>query len=300
MDGDDKAFRFLFRHFLALGFVVEDFDAQGKSKGVRGFCISGTLFDYKGIYSILTAGHILDDIQREMTAGRFKIRSCYLLDHFGHEGVFQEPIPFDYEGAPKDYVYDKQAGLDIGLVVLRDYYLALIARNGLKSVGEANWRLHSKDKFDFFLMLGLPTCWSDVRFFEGPDKTPKVEFLSSATCFRVHRRSRRPGGVPITTFRRFIGHISPKIKIDNIEGMSGGPIYGFKKTDAGLVYWVIAVQSGWIERRRITFACPLKVIGGLLDACFERLAEEPEVSAQDSEVTDAVGSPVDSRPPGEN
>jgi hypothetical protein len=273
MEGDDKAFRFLFRHFLGLGFVVEDFDELGISKGVRGFCVSGTLFEYKGLYAILTAGHIIDDIRRESEKGRFKFRACYLLDHFGHEGVFQEPIAFDYEGAIKEYIYDKAAGLDFGLIALRDYYLALISKNGLKTVGEANWRLQDKIKFDFYLMLGLPFCWSDVRFFEGTDKQSKIEFLPSATCFRVDRRARRPGGVDITSYRRFIGHISPKIKIDNIDGMSGGPIYGFKKTDAGLKYWVVAVQSGWIERRRITFGCPLTTIGGLMDVAFEGLVE---------------------------
>lgn len=180
LDFEDKAFRFLFRHFLSLGFAVEDFDADGKSKGIRGFCISGSLFEYKSIYAILTAGHVIDDIRRMIEKGRFKIHACYLLDHFGHEGVFQEPIAFDYDGAPKKYIYDKQDGLDFGLIMLRDYYLALIAKNGLKTINEANWRRQHQVKFDFYLMLGLPSCWTDVRFFEGPDMQRKIEFLPSA------------------------------------------------------------------------------------------------------------------------
>ena len=202
----------------------------------RGFCISGSLFEYNNIYTILTAGHVIDDIRRMVEEGKFKIHACYLLDHFGHEGVYQEPIAFDYDGARKEYIYDKQDGLDFGVIMLRDYYLALIAKNGLKTNNEANWRRQHQVKFDFYLMLGLPSCGTDVRFFEGPDKQRKIEFLPSAMCFRVERRARRPGGVPITHYRRFIRHISLKVKVDNIEGMSGGPIFGFSKSEEGLQY----------------------------------------------------------------
>jgi len=274
MEGDDAAFRFLFRHFLSLGFLVEDFDEKGRSRGVRGFCTSGTLFKYGEGLSILTAGHVIGDIDRMVTEGNFKIRACYLLDNFGHEGVFSEPIAFDYDAAPKSYIYDKQAGLDFGLILLRDYYPRLIAKNGLKFIHEANWRLQHKVKFDFYLMLGLPSCWTHVRIFEGANKEQKIEFLPTATCFRVDRRKRKPGGYPPTQYRRFIGHIPPKVKIDNIEGMSGGPIFGFRKNGDGLAYWMVAVQSVWIEKKRITFACPLPTIGKLIDTSFEILNDE--------------------------
>jgi hypothetical protein len=52
--------------------------------------------------------------------------------------------------------------------------------------------------------------------------------------------------------------------------MSGGPIFGFKKTEEGLKYWIVAIQSWWDKKRRITFGCRVPTFARLLANEFEK------------------------------
>ena len=43
--------------------------------------------------------------------------------------------------------------------------------------------------------------------------------------------------------------------LDDIDGMSGGPIFAVKEIDGRFRYWAIAVQSGWARQSRVLAAC---------------------------------------------
>jgi len=43
----------------------------------------------------------------------------------------------------------------------------------------------------------------------------------------------------------------------DIDGMSGGPVYGVKKVNGDLKYWVIGIQSGWYRTQRVACFCLL-------------------------------------------
>ena len=56
----------------------------------------------------------------------------------------------------------------------------------------------------------------------------------------------------------FVGRIPPEVEIQDIKGMSGGPIYGLRKSETGQwSYNVIALQSWWRKKSRTTFGCSL-------------------------------------------
>lgn len=56
----------------------------------------------------------------------------------------------------------------------------------------------------------------------------------------------------------FIGRLDPECKIADLAGMSGGPIYGFRRTDDNtLVYDVVALQSRWWLKSGTIFGCSL-------------------------------------------
>jgi hypothetical protein len=44
--------------------------------------------------------------------------------------------------------------------------------------------------------------------------------------------------------------------VNNIAGMSGGPIFGLKPVGGKFHYWVIGIQSSWFENSRIVCFCP--------------------------------------------
>ncbi|MGH7193449.1 MAG: hypothetical protein ACREJM_07930, partial [Candidatus Saccharimonadales bacterium] len=58
----------------------------------------------------------------------------------------------------------------------------------------------------------------------------------------------------------FVARIHKEADIETIEGMSGGPIYGFRFDDRGnLRYHIVALQSSWLPKQRVIFACPFAV-----------------------------------------
>ena len=58
--------------------------------------------------------------------------------------------------------------------------------------------------------------------------------------------------------------------IEDIDGMSGGPVFAVQFTDAEtLRYWVVAIQSKWLPDSRIIAACPIQP---LADAISESIA----------------------------
>lgn len=112
----------MFRHFLSLGWHVQPIDGEGNATGPStGLVTSGSLFEYKGLYCILTAGHVLKFIQNEfLNSGKYAVHGCCLIDCFGSNVVNGHPIPSVYEDAPTWFIYDDDEGLDFGFVARND------------------------------------------------------------------------------------------------------------------------------------------------------------------------------------
>jgi hypothetical protein len=275
-DGDDKADRaqrFLFRHFLSLAWAIQPVDSGGKPVGeAQGFCASGTFCRYRGNFSLLTAGHVLDEIDAILANRQAESLGCYLMDAHGLDAEFRQPIPFVYEDAPKGRIYHERDGIDFGVILLSDYYLAMLQKNNVVPTLLDEWTAQEKIEWEWYLMLGLPA--SDTKVVMSPDKKAVTEFHIKPTIITLKRRKRLPRGSKPTSYRRFIGQINKKAPIDDIKGMSGGPIYGFKQTPEGLLYNAIAVQSSWLKSRKVTFGCPVPVIGRILDEAHDRFARD--------------------------
>ena len=63
---------------------------------------------------------------------------------------------------------------------------------------------------------------------------------------------KRPEEFPDTDTPLFYGCITLDESVTDIEGMSGGPIFGFYKNDKNeLRYWLVALQSTWIKKIQI-------------------------------------------------
>jgi hypothetical protein len=86
---------------------------------------------------------------------------------------------------------------------------------------------------------------------------------------RVERVDGDPGERHRTTFRRFVGRLSKEWPEGEVDGMSGGPVFGISEDLKERR--VIAVQSHWFRQTRVTFACPLNVfVPRLLAAIRDR------------------------------
>ncbi len=94
------------------------------------------------------------------------------------------------------------------------------------------------------------------------------------TLITLTRRAQPPSDVEPTKYSQFVGQIDPSLEIGSIAGMSGGPIFGFS-LGPPLRYWVVAIQSSWLPKRRITFGCPMPVLGQLMQQLFDAVGDKP-------------------------
>ena len=57
--------------------------------------------------------------------------------------------------------------------------------------------------------------------------------------------------------------------LNSIVGMSGGPIFGFRRYPNGEQrYWVVALQSWWDPETRTIYGCPVPIFARLVAEAF--------------------------------
>lgn len=226
----------------------------GDQKGAHHFiALSGCVLDVRSVWCFLTAGHVLQEIERQRRAGLSRFSRWRLHDDFGDRVESHDPIPFDYDSNPK-YFIDAD-GLDFGLIALRPYYQRLLALNGVQSIARENWDRQHRVAFDRFMLLGLPS-----------EFTEQDPVSVSPTFVGLSLLQQPPPGTQATAYPRLYFQLAPNCDID-IAGMSGGPILGFAAAESA--YWVVALQSGWFPPARITFGCPLLVLGRLMEEAMD-------------------------------
>ena len=96
-----------------------------------------------------------------------------------------------------------------------------------------------------------------------------------ATLINIVALDHRPEGFPKTDIPLFYGRAVLDTKITNIEGMSGGPIFGFYKNEKNeLRYWLIALQSTWLKNAHIIKACPTRLQGFFLEKMMNKYRKD--------------------------
>jgi hypothetical protein len=124
-------------------------------------------------------------------------------------------------------------------------------------------------------MVGIPTLLIRKKNVKVGD-TILEQHDPTPTLIPLTRLDELPEGVAATSYPRFVAKIYDNVEFPDIDGMSGGPIFGVGKSSDGKDrYWIVAVQSSWLKSRRITFGCPLPVFAQMVDdALYERYQED--------------------------
>jgi hypothetical protein len=188
-----------------------------------------------------------------------EIRGVALADTFGLGAVTDHPIPFDLHAARSSFfhVVDDAAGLDFGVVPLNPHHVGLLERHDMVALGEENWLHQHRVAFDGYAMLGLPQQFTSDRLDDSGAA------VVAPTVISLRRLDPPPDDLRATTYPRFVGQIDPRLNIGSVVGMSGGPIFGFRRNHE-LRYWVVAIQSAWLESRRVVFGCSVPVIASIM------------------------------------
>ena len=260
---DTEGIEFFGRHLVAL-FVTFQYEGEDKQ---RFSAFSGTLIQIQNTVFLLTAGHVLRNLEAARANAKVEITSAALADIFGMQRVSDIPIPFDFKNADLLYVDIEEEGLDFGVIPLREYYVGLLAKNGVIALAEQNWIHQSNVNFDAYVMLGLPEEFSSDEIDESGN------CMVSPTMFRVHRLDPPPPGTQLTTHPRFVAKLDDENPIKSVVGMSGGPIFGFSLVEP-VRYWVVALQSSWNPKTRIVYGCQLPIFASILTKLLKGEAAE--------------------------
>jgi hypothetical protein len=270
----EQFFNYVGRHVVCLAVQIVDIDANGKpSDEERFIACSGFVMSFGKMWFFVTAGHILNALDEGIAAKRISITSCCFADYFGEGAKFKMPLPFSYEAAKKGHIDDRGIGLDIGLIYLSPLFREAFKKNSIIPICEADWiDLHTVQIAKFYL-VGFPTEIVNQQTPTAPRGQSIVGNVRQVALpvRQITDRAEIPSHliVPNSVLDWFIGKIECA-KIDDIDGMSGGPIVGFSvEPDGSGRYWYVALQSAWFKSERIILACPLPIFAAIVSQLFE-------------------------------
>jgi hypothetical protein len=259
---------FLGKHLVALA-ATQVWDGPQRDTT---FFVAGCLFEHAGEWFFITAGHCLNEIEEALRTSR--VENFRLVDYTGHQALNKMPIPFDFRNTFRQALVDDRCGVDFGVVYIEPYYRQLLQRNGVEVVDRINWDRQPED-FEMAWMIGIPNTlvqYSDdssilLSTVSLPldilSETPEQFLKNSPPDLTDSEKGRRDGQF----YARIPGDYQlPKNEAgrDDIKGMSGGPIFGFKRADERTKYWVAAIQSAWYADTRTVRGCPMPFIGANL------------------------------------
>jgi hypothetical protein len=264
--------RFYGQHFVSLSGTYIAVDPQGKRIGNEEiFLFSGFVVLLGNHWFFVTAGHVFRDdsaqeekdwgLDRLRDAGKIEILQCGLKDDFGSCPKFSGQTFVSYETLPRWYLYDKELAVDFAVVYLRDLYRKSLEKNGVVPITEAMWGSQPDNELDAHILLGLPT--------EGRQPTVSTQtYFGDSLMARISpmlvyiEQTGRPHRKLLDSdFSWLVGKVHTEVfALKGIEGMSGGPIFGLKKTNDGESrYWLVALQSWWDPDTCTVYGCRASV-----------------------------------------
>lgn len=252
----ERLVAFMSRHFVALVCEYETINQDG-SIHERGTTVySGFLMQIYGRTFWVTAGHCLkDELDRNIDKGTLRVIGGGFLDYFGHEATHRHIVPFTYEAHTALYLEEPENGLDFALLMLDELQKGNFDANKLVPIPRENWVHQPRLTFDFYRMLGIPNSVYPHKTLAEVDIRQVMIAVDRLTIDEV---GEPPPDVEVPTDAWFIGRLDPDAAIKDIRGMSGGPIYGFRRDDAGKWrYHAVALQSRWWDQSRTIFGCSI-------------------------------------------
>ena len=248
----DEIISFFYRHIVPIVFVFQKDEEKYEAQ------ISSFVISIKGKWFLVTAGHCLLQIDENIKNG-YKFIKCGLVDSLGTNPKDHFYVHFTYQESKKLII--DESGLDIGLILLSDYYKELLQFNDVVALSEDCWESQPENP-DSYALVGIP----DLLI--GKDKKG---FEFHPAIFGVNKCESKPEVFPNVETPRFYGQINLEGKIDDIGGVSGSPIFAFKIDNQGkLRYWLIAVECSWLNESQYISGCYIKDVANSIGKILEK------------------------------
>jgi hypothetical protein len=253
---DNDFIAFFHRHLIPMVFVFK------KGNVTTSFVITAFVLSVRGQWFLVTAGHCLQKVD-EMKMEGYAIEKCYLMDSMGVGAKHFEPFVFTYELAKPQYIPDSRE-LDYGIIPLSTYHQGLLSANNISPFSEDAWRIQP-NKPESFALIGVPD-----EFLQRDNNNVGI-----VTAINWIEECEKPESLPNTELPLFYGKITLHSNQRSIRGMSGGPIFAFEQINGQYRYWLIALQSSWLDQSKIVIGCPTTFLGDVID---KMISETRDVS----------------------
>lgn len=257
------------RHYVTVSCVQELTDVWPGQEVRRGLVISGFVISILDQWFFMTAGHVLDTIQESDRHG-VRRYGWQINDSGAYGGKHHDAIPFAFDAALYHSLRDDDLGIDYGLIYLRPMYRDLLKSNGIVAVTEREWGSMEAGAYDVYSLIGVPAETVELAY-HGND-----EGLVISDSYVQLTPEPHPPSVLIREHPRLYFRLPPKEEapVESIEGMSGGPVFGWQLTDGPARYWLVGLQSGWERSSRVTAVCPIRIFGRWLTDVLRRAEDD--------------------------
>jgi hypothetical protein len=266
--------RALKQHYIAFACLCRRAGADINSEP-EPIAFPACLVEVSGRTFALTAGHVLKDIEAAKKQGDLFI-GWAIGDEGALEGKFDGGVPFDLDNSNYVAYFDKEEGKDYSLIPLSQMHLDLLALNKLWPADEQRWRDDVPDEFDLYMLLGPPK-----ERLSAHSRGGSKGVLRGDNLIRLELETEPPNVLMKPTPRMYFRLPDREsFHISSAEGLSGGPIFGFKIEGTGGRYWLLGVQSMWDSQSRVLaagYVAPfLAAVEREVQKLQESVSENPE------------------------
>lgn len=231
-----------------------------KEGKVKILVFSGFVVEIAGEWFYITAGHIIRDIQRALDTG-----STFDVWRLGDQTAghsFQDTaVPYAFDIANWCVVEDESLGLDYAAAHLGGLYRRQLEVGGVVPFGPDPWSDHTVPH-DHWALVGVP---SESVAYDGKKIITARIVVAPLTETEA----------PLLAGAKAENQFYAKLVVDaegilnDVDGMSGGPIVMLKYADNRWKYSIIGVQSGWYRAQRTVAACPIRAFTDALHPVVE-------------------------------
>lgn len=236
------------------------------------FACSAFAMSFEGFPILVTAGHVIRDVldpiivDNVFEGRRLRLVQVNLLDCFGINPAVKIPTPFSiYPTLPRtsiDQALQRDSGgLDFGIILLPRIYWDGFFMNGGRILAEDMWASEG-EHFDVYKMVGIP--FEPQHRKTGHLRLGVFSFLES-----TDQEVKTLDGKPVW----FIGSMPEGVA--SVEGVSGGPIFGFRRVPGGWEHKIVAMQSWQVKGATgKVYGTPLRSFGPIVSRLIKSLVDQ--------------------------
>lgn len=239
------------------------------------YVYTGFLLEVWAVHFWITAGHVVDELAKLAEDDRIILRGAEWAD--GYSNPDAASIPVDIKALKSCPMRDGH--IDIGVVDLPENTVSLLKANpAIKFFTPLVWLRNESANPVGYYVVGIPNEHQHTTTTALSKRSFTTDVAFPIVALPIERIDPPAGKCgeelwqyPDAFYGRLLSISLPDIgPVQNIKGMSGGPIISIEMTPTSqMKYRVFAIQSEWLPNSRIVRCTPIEVLDAGLRVAFE-------------------------------